>query len=135
MKVIAAQHNIKKFANISEYKDYYTNKINAAKAKGAELYVLPEYCGLELTFTEGETSAQVAAIQEHADQGLVVGGVEGRGLTQGGEVDGHGRGHAGQGQLAASSQEGAAGVFVRVKQVHGQMSFSAVPCIRHNTSP
>lgn len=68
MKVIAAQHNIKKFADFDEYKEYYVKKISAAKEKGAELYVLPEYSGLELTFTEGELAKQIEDIQKYIPQ-------------------------------------------------------------------
>ncbi len=63
MKVIASQHNIKKFSGFEEYKKYYSEKISAAKHKGAELYVLPEYSGLELIFTEGELQQQIEDMQ------------------------------------------------------------------------
>ena len=64
MKVIAAQHNIKKFASFDEYKKYYSEKISSAKHKGAELYVLPEYSGLELIFTAAGLQEQIEDMQK-----------------------------------------------------------------------
>lgn len=70
MKIISAQHNIKKFSNFDEYKKYYSEKISAAKDKGAELYILPEYSGLELIFTEGELEKQVKELQRYLPEYL-----------------------------------------------------------------
>ena len=53
--------------------------------------------------------AVIAAVQEHAYQRLVVAGVEGRGLADGGEVDGERRRHAQRRKLHGALQDETAG--------------------------
>jgi len=73
----------------------------------------------------------VATEEEHADQRLVVGGVEGRGLAEGGEIHHGGQGGAGEGELSGAAQEGAAVVAIGLQQVHGGPHF----CTRYSGQP
>src|SRR2546429_8198196 len=63
-----------------------------------------------------------AAVEEDADQRLVVVRLEGGGLAQCGEVQGEGQGGTGGGQLRAAAQECAARVAGGVDEVHGDIA-------------
>src|SRR2546427_6391120 len=72
-----------------------------------------------------------AAVEEDADQRLVVVRLEGGGLAQCGEVQGEGQGGTGGGQLRAAAQECAARVAGGGDEVHGDIALlcrRAVTC-------
>jgi hypothetical protein len=60
----------------------------------------------------------VAAIEEYADQGLVVGRALGGGLAHRGEIECEGQRRAGHRELARTAQEGAARVALGIDEVH-----------------
>src|SRR5260370_1258641 len=81
-------------------------------------------CALPICAVVGHDGVGVvaAAVEEDADQRLVVVRLEGGGLAQCGEVQGEGQGGTGGGQLRAAAQECAARVAGGGGGVHGDIA-------------